>query len=79
MESFVRYSVAVYVGLLLAGAAIYPNDVQISPAASADTMWYRTPEIQTGVRAHEQLSIEAPTQVAMEPQTIAHDDKTTSR
>lgn len=40
MESWIRYSVAVYVGLLLAGAAMYTNDVQLGPAASADTGWY---------------------------------------
>lgn len=43
MESWIRYSVAVYVGLLLAGAAMYTNDVQLGPAASADTGWYYAP------------------------------------
>lgn len=43
MESWIRYSVAVYVGLLLAGAAINPGDIHLGPAASADTAWYDQP------------------------------------
>lgn len=35
MHSWVRYSVAVYVGLLLAGAAVLPTDAELERAASA--------------------------------------------
>ncbi len=42
MHSWVRYSVAVYVGLLMAGAAVLPPDVELERAASAK------PEVRQG-------------------------------
>ena len=35
MDSWVRYSVAVYMGLLLAGAAVFPTEAELERAASA--------------------------------------------